>query len=119
MERGAAFARLGEVLVATLLGDLDAEVRALVRRDLLARVQSEGVRDVILDLSALSVIDLDDFGHLAQTLEMAHLLGARALLVGLSAPVAATLAELGAPIDRVEGEATVERALERLRPRAS
>ncbi len=107
----AAFAHLEGALVATVLGDLDPEGWNGLRQSLLDEVQHRGVRALVVDLSAVRVMDPDDFEHLRRTLKMAAVLGAPAVLTGVSAPLAAALASLGANLEGVVGEATVERAL--------
>ncbi|NQW62800.1 MAG: STAS domain-containing protein [Deltaproteobacteria bacterium] len=114
MERTAAFARVRDCLVVTLLGETTGRSWESLRSDLLGRLGASGVRGVVIDASAVAVVDDVDGRALADTVDMCRLLGARALVAGLSVEVVTALILLDAPLDRLEGEASVERAIERL-----
>lgn len=108
----AAFATVRRCLIVTLLGEVDAQGWPALQRDVLARVAGQRVRGVVLDVSAVQVLDGRDAQSLAQTLDMCRLLGAKAVVVGLSAALVATLVELEAPVERLAAAASVEAALD-------
>lgn len=114
MERTAAFARVRDCLVVTLLGETTGRSWESLRNELLGRLGASGVRGVVIDASAVAVVDDVDGRALADTVDMCRLLGARALVAGLSVEVVTALILLDAPLERLEGEASVERAIERL-----
>lgn len=114
MERAAAFARVRDCLVVTLLGETSGRGWEWLRTDLLGRLGASGVKGVVIDASAIAVLDAVDAQALADTIDMCRLLGARALVAGLSVEVVTALILLDAPLDRIDGEASVERAIERL-----
>lgn len=82
-------------IVASIQRDLRGEVLQQFRDDLLERLQSSGANGVILDLSGLSIMDADDFDGIRRTLDMAALMGARAVVVGLRPGVVSALVALG------------------------
>lgn len=82
-------------IVASIQRDLRGEVLQQFRDDLLERLQSSGANGVILDLSGLSIMDADDFDGIRRTLDMAALMGARAMVVGLRPGVVSALVALG------------------------
>ncbi len=82
-------------IVASIQRDLRGEVLQQFRDDLLERLQSSGANGVILDLSGLSIMDADDFDGIRRTLDMAMLMGARTVVVGLRPGVVSALVELG------------------------
>ena len=114
MGRTAAFARVRDCLVVTLLGETTGRSWESLRSDLLGRLGASGVRGVVIDASAVAVVDDVDARALADTVDMCRLLGARALVAGLSVEVVTALILLDAPLERLEGEASVKRAIERL-----
>jgi rsbT antagonist protein RsbS len=114
-ERAALVSHFGDCVVATLRDDLDRAQFATFRGELLEAVRSQRARGVVLDASALEVVDTADFARLRQTLEMVELMGARTVLVGLRPDVVAALVELGADIDGIAGELTLEAGLARVR----
>lgn len=114
-ERTALVSHFGDCVVATLRDDLDRGQFASFRSELLEAVRSQRAHGVVLDASALEIVDTADFARLRQTLEMVELMGARTVLVGLKPDVVAALVELGADIDGISGELTLEAGLARVR----
>ena len=83
-------------VVASIQIDLTHEVLQQFRKDLLERVQESGANGVILDVSGIDILDLDDFNELRRTMEMAEIMGARPILSGLKPGVVSALIDLGA-----------------------
>ncbi len=81
-------------VVASIQRDLRGAVLQQFRDDLLERLQSSRANGVIIDLSGLSIIDADDFDGIRRTLDMAALMGARTVVVGLRPGVVSALVEL-------------------------
>jgi rsbT antagonist protein RsbS len=102
-------------LIATLQFGSDARVLERFRADLLDRIKQSEVKGVALDLSSVDLLDADDFASIKQTVDMAVLLGARVVLVGIRPGVAASLVELPVDLRNVRTALTVEAATEWLR----
>ena len=83
-------------VVASIQIDLDPEVLEQFRIDLLECVQKSRANGVILDVSGIDILDLDDFNGLRSTMEMAEVLGARSILSGLNPGMVSALIDLGA-----------------------
>ena len=83
-------------VVASIQIDLTPEVLRQFRMDLLERVQESGANGLILDVSGIDILDLDDFNGLRHTMEMAEIMGARPILSGLKPGVVSALIDLGA-----------------------
>jgi rsbT antagonist protein RsbS len=83
-------------VVASIQLDLTPEVLQQFRKDLLERVQESRANGVILDVSGIDILDLDDFNGLRKTMEMAEIMGARPILSGLKPGVVSALVDLGA-----------------------
>ncbi len=81
-------------VVASIQRDLRGAVLQQFRDDLLRRLQTSGANGVIIDLSGLSIIDADDYDGIRRTLDMAALMGARTVVVGLRPGVVSALVEL-------------------------
>jgi rsbT antagonist protein RsbS len=82
-------------VVASIQIDLDPEVLRQFRIDLLECVQKSRANGVILDVSGIDILDLDDFNGLRSTMEMAAVLGARPILSGLNPGMVSALIDLG------------------------
>ena len=83
-------------VVASIQIDLTPGVMRQFRKDLLERVQESRANGVILDVSGVDILDLDDFNGLRRSMEMAEIMGARSILSGLKPGVVSALIDLGA-----------------------
>jgi rsbT antagonist protein RsbS len=88
------------IVVASIQVDLDEDVLARFREELLKRVHESGSQGVILDVSGLDTLDSEEFAALRRIMSMTRLMGAQAVLVGLQPGVVSAL--IGAEAD-VEG----------------
>ena len=89
-------------VVASIQIDLNPEVLRQFRIDLLECVQQSGANGVILDVSGIDILDLDEFNGLRSTMEMAGVMGARPILSGLKPGVVSALIDLGADPEGVK-----------------
>jgi rsbT antagonist protein RsbS len=81
-------------VVASIQRELSGAVLQQFRDDLLERLQASGAIGVIIDLSGVRIMDADDFAGIRRTLDMAALMGARAVIVGLRPGVVSALVQL-------------------------
>lgn len=89
-------------VVASIQIDLNPEVLRQFRIDLLECVQESGANGVILDVSGIDILDLDDFNGLRSTMQMAEVMGAGSILSGLKPGVVSALIDLGADPEGVK-----------------
>ena len=87
------------VMVASIQVDLDDDVLARFREDLLARIHETGSQGVILDVSGLQTLDSEEFAALRRIMDMTGLMGAESVLVGLQPGVVSALIETEADVD--------------------
>jgi rsbT antagonist protein RsbS len=102
-------------LVASIQVDLTAGLLRQFQHDLLARIKTTGATGVILEVSGVEVMDLQDFDMLRRTMDMASIMGARPMLVGLRPGIVASLIALDGDVDGIEAAADLDDALRRLR----
>jgi anti-anti-sigma regulatory factor len=104
-----------DVLVAPLVGNLDAVRAQKLIGDVLVEIERRHARAIILDVTGVAMVDT----HLAQTLirtaEATRLLGAKAMLVGIRPEVAQTLVSLGADLATLHTAATLQEGLAAIR----
>ena len=110
----AVFSLVRGCLVATPLRDLDAEGVRSLHAELSARLQRERVLGVVLDVSALDLMDAQDFAWVRNTLQLAALMGRRAVLAAVSPEVAATLVRLGVDVEGVQAARSVDQGIDGL-----
>jgi rsbT antagonist protein RsbS len=92
----------------------DAHVRALQEAVAARLVAERGVTGLVVDVSALGLVDSYVAKVLGEIGGAATSLGVRGVLVGLRPAVAITLVELGLDLGGVETAMSLERALARL-----
>lgn len=101
-------------IVASIQIDLSGEVLRQFQKDLLALLQSTGATGVILEVSGVEILDLEDFNALRRTTQMAAIMGARTIMVGLQSGVVSSLVTLGADIEEIHGALSFEDAFLRM-----
>jgi len=101
-------------VVASIQIDLDPEVLRQFQNDLLERVQESRATGVILDVSGVDILDLDDFNGLRSTMEMAEVMGARPILSGLKPGVVSALIDLGVEQEGVSAVLNLDDAFQLL-----
>jgi rsbT antagonist protein RsbS len=105
-----------EVVVASIQVDLDEDVLARFREDLLRRIHETGSRGVILDVSGLETLDSDEFAALRRIITMSTIMGAKSVLVGLRPGVVSALIEAGAEVDGLQAAINLDAAFALLQP---
>ena len=105
--------RVRSCLIVTLPADLLPEVIDAARDVTLEGLHRGGAQVVVFELSAVQVMDREDFESLQAVAAMAQLLGARPLWVGLRAGIVMHLVESDIDTSEVEAVRDLEEALAR------
>ena len=101
-------------VVATAPADVSRETLDRLRNDLLERVRETGARRVLVDVSAVALMDTEDFRALLQLVAAASLMGARTIMAGLQPGVVSALIELGVEAPALETALDIDDGFERL-----
>lgn len=107
--------RMGDYLLVTIQVDLHDNLALALQDDLTAKIAATGARGVLIDISALEVVDSFIARALANISGMARILDAATVVVGMQPAVAITLVELGVRLDGVQTALNVERGITLLR----
>ena len=103
--------RMGRFLLVTIQVEMDDRIALQLQEDLTSLIEKTGARGVLLDLSALEMVD-SFIGRMIGTISaMSRILNARTVVVGLQPAVAITLVELGIALAGVKTALNVERGM--------
>lgn len=107
--------KIGDVLIASIQVALHDASAMQFKEDLLEKIHETKSRAVIIDLTALDLVDSFIGRMIADIAAMAGLMGSRVVLTGLQPPVAITLVELGLELPQVLTALNLEKGLALMR----
>jgi rsbT antagonist protein RsbS len=103
--------QMGKCLLVTVQMDLLDRTALALQDDLSNKIQSTGAKGVLIDISALEVVD-SFVGRMLTTISgIANVLDAVTVVVGMQPAVAITLVELGLSLEGVKTALNVERGM--------
>ena len=103
--------QLGKNLLVTIQVDLQDQTAMALQEDLAAKIEATGARGVLIDISALEIVDSFIGRMLASISGIARVLDAITVVVGMQPAVAITLVELGLPFEGVRTALNVDRGM--------
>jgi rsbT antagonist protein RsbS len=109
--------KLGEFLLVTVQVDMHDRLAMTLQDDLTEKIVQARAKAVLIDISALEVVDSFIGRMLANLAAMSRVLDAETVVVGMQPAVAITLVELGLDLRGVRTALNVERGMELLRAR--
>ena len=107
--------RMGEFLLVTIQVDMHDQLALRLQDDLTQAIDANGTKGVLIDISALEMVDSFIGRMIADISGMARILDANTVLVGMQPAVAITLVELGLSLPGVATALNVERGMQLLR----
>ncbi|WOB05988.1 STAS domain-containing protein [Piscinibacter gummiphilus] len=103
--------QMGNCLLVTIQVDLQDQIAMALQEDLATRIEATGARGVLIDISALEIVDSFIGRMLADISGVARVLDAKTVVVGMQPAVAITLVELGLSLEGVSTALNVERGM--------
>jgi rsbT antagonist protein RsbS len=107
--------KLGNALLVTIQIDMHDRLATALEEDLTSRIVSTRARGVLIDISALEVVDSFIGRMLDNIAAVSRVLDAITVVVGMRPAVAITLVELGLSLAGVKTALNVERGMELIR----
>ena len=107
--------KMGDHLLVTIQVDMHDRLATTLQDDLTERIVSTHARAVLIDISALEIVDSFIGRMLGSIAAIARVLDAETVVVGMQPAVAITLVELGLALPGVRTALNVEKGMEILR----
>lgn len=109
--------KMGKFLLVTIQVDLYDRLALTLEEDLIQMVFKTGAKGVLIDISALSIVDSFMGKIIGNIAGMSSIMDAETVVVGMQPAVAITLIELGLPLSGVHTALNVERGMALLESR--
>jgi rsbT antagonist protein RsbS len=106
--------KMGEFLLVSIQVDMHDQLALALQDDLTEKISRTGAHGVLIDISAVEVVDSFIGRMIANIAGMARILDAETVLVGMQPAVAITLVELGLTLPGVRTALNVERGMKLL-----
>lgn len=107
--------KMGDLLLVSIQVDMHDQLALALQDDLTDKIAKTGAHGVLIDISAVEMVDSFIGRMIANIAGMARILDARTVLVGMQPAVAITLVELGLTLPGVRTALDVERGMALLR----
>ena len=108
--------KLGRALLVTIQVDMHDQLASALEEDLTTRIVQSGARGVLIDISALEIVDSFMGRMLDNIAAVSRILDADTVVVGMRPAVAITLVELGLSLNGVKTALDVDRGMMLIRP---
>lgn len=106
--------KMGDSLVVSIQVDMHDRLAVTLHDELTQRIVDTDARGVLIDISALEVVDSFMGRMIGNIAAMARILAAETVVVGMQPAVAITLVELGLPLKGVRTALNLEKGMELL-----
>lgn len=106
--------QMGKFLLVTIQVDLYDRLAVNLESDLVQMVNKTGARGVLIDISALSIVDSFMGRIIGNIGSMSKIMDAETVVVGMQPAVAITLIELGLELKGVSTALNVEKGMQLL-----
>lgn len=107
--------KMGEFLLVTIQVDMHDRLALKLQEDLAETISRTGARGVLIEISALEMVDSFIGRILGNVASISRVLDAETMIVGMQPAVAITLVELGISWHGVRTAVNVERGMQSLR----
>lgn len=103
--------KLGGVLIVTIQVDMHDRLVLALEEDLTSKIAATGARGVLIEISALEIVDSFIGRMLGNIAAISRVIDAETVVVGMRPAVAITLVELGLKLRGIKTALNVERGM--------
>lgn len=89
------------LLILPMIGIIDPQRARQLTEQLLQAIRKNRAKVVVIDITGVAAMDSKVANHLVQTVDAARLLGASAIVTGLSSEIAQTLVTIGVDLTKI------------------
>ena len=107
--------KMGDSLIVSIQVDMHDRLAMTLQEDLTERIVATRARSVLIDISALDIVDSFIGRMLGTIASVARVLDAVTIVVGMRPAVAITLVELGLELPGVRTALTIEKGMDMIR----
>jgi rsbT antagonist protein RsbS len=107
--------KIGDFLLVTVQVDMHDRLATALQDDLTERIVTSRAKGVLIDISALDIVDSFIGRMLGNIAGMARILDAETVVVGMQPSVAITLVELGLSLPGIRTALNIDRGMDLLR----
>jgi rsbT co-antagonist protein RsbR len=100
------------LLILPIIGVLDSGRARQLTEQLLGAIQANRAKVVVIDITGVAAIDVTVANHLVQTVAASRLMGASAIITGLSSKIAQTLVDLNVDLSMMNTVGDLQGGLE-------
>jgi rsbT co-antagonist protein RsbR len=100
------------LLILPIIGVLDSQRARQLTEQLLHAIRENRAKVVVIDITGVATIDLAVANNLVQTVKACGLMGASAIITGLSSRIAQTLVDLGVDLSTMQTVGDLQGGLE-------
>jgi rsbT co-antagonist protein RsbR len=101
------------MLLVPIIGLIDSQRARVLTEQLLGAVRDDRAKVVVIDITGVQAVDSRVANHMVQTVEAARLMGATAILAGVSPGIAQTMVTLGIDLGRMITVGDLQSGIER------
>ena len=106
---------MGELLLVTIQVDMHDRLALALQDDLTSKIAASGARGVLIDISALEMVDSFIGRMISSIATIARVLDAETVVTGMQPAVAITLVELGLSLTGVRTALNVDKGIKLLK----
>jgi rsbT co-antagonist protein RsbR len=100
------------LLILPIIGMLDSRRAHQLTEQLLGAIRETRAKVLVIDITGVGTIDLTVADHLVQTVQASRLMGASAIITGISSRIAQTLVDLGVDLGMIRTVGDLQGGLE-------
>ena len=106
--------KMGDYLLVSIQIDMHDKLAMDLKNDLAEKISKTSAKGVLIDISALEIVDSFIGRMLGSMSEISKVLGAETVIVGMQPAVAITLVELGLSLKGIHTALNVEKGIKLL-----